>query len=322
MGSVITNAGIGAAVFATVYQYPGGDCSPSATPAYSLQISYVSQDSPTSQVNAATNAFVPALQREDGSYIGTDGYMNLIALGLDGSVVWQQTVGTAPLTPLFATADGGAILTSTPQCSQTVVVGSPCSPGPLGALYTVDQNGNVTAQTPDPGAILSWTNQWYVDPEEAVSNVSEPPVDFAQYLYLLKYYLTATDDYCRNSNPLGRSVNYVLTNKADGSTVTDPKFFVYEIQSQMNLARGGPFPGTTVDYPNMFDDWIGAVEYSGSSTQQFGIALARPNPSGAPGGQLIQIDWSRFGGNVVSQNLITFENYVPYINGVGCRSFE
>ena len=51
------------------------------------------------------------------------------------------------------------------------------------------------------------------------------------------------------------------------------------------------------------------------------VTVLGSNASGAPGGQLIQMDWSRFGGNVVSQNLITFENYVPYINGVGCRSF-
>ena len=68
---VITNAGTGVAVFASVYQFPGGDCSSGATPAYSLQVSYVSQDSVTSQMTAGVNAFVPALQREDGSYIGT-----------------------------------------------------------------------------------------------------------------------------------------------------------------------------------------------------------------------------------------------------------
>jgi hypothetical protein len=60
--------------------------------------------------------FAPALQREDGSYIGTDGYMNLMVLGLDGSVLWQQAIPfpagrynglTPPLIPLYATADGG-----------------------------------------------------------------------------------------------------------------------------------------------------------------------------------------------------------------------
>jgi len=181
--TVITNAGTGAAVFATVYQYPGGDCSPSATPAYSLQISYVSQDSVTSQVNAAVNAFLPALQREDGSYIGTDGYMNLIALGLDGSVVWQQTMGTAPLTPLYATADGGAIVTSTTQCPRNIVTQNTCTPQ-LGTLYTVDQNGNVTSQTPDTGVVYSWTGQWY-DPAPSggtVSAVTMAAIDFARTL--------------------------------------------------------------------------------------------------------------------------------------------
>jgi len=179
--TVITNAGIGAAVFATVSQYPGGDCSsPGPAPEYSLQISYVSQDSVTSQVNAATNAFVPALQREDGSYIGTDGYMNLIALGLDGSVAWQQTVGTAPLTPLYATADGGAIVTSTTQCPRNIVTQNTCTPQ-LGTLYTVDQNGNMTAQTPDTGAVYSWTNQWYDPPPAggAVFALTLPPLYLA-----------------------------------------------------------------------------------------------------------------------------------------------
>jgi hypothetical protein len=123
---------------------------------------------------------VPALQREDGSYIGTDGYMNLIALGLDGSVLWQQTVGTAPIAPLYATADGGAVVTSTIQCAHNVVTDTPCSPQ-LGTLYTVDQNGNVSSQTPDTGAVYSWTNQWY-DPTPSATTVSAatlPPIYLA-----------------------------------------------------------------------------------------------------------------------------------------------
>lgn len=166
--AVITNAGTGAAVFATVYQYPGGDCSPSAAPAYSRQISYVSQSGLGSQVNAAANTFVPALQREDGSYIGTDGYNNVIALGLDGNVIWQQALPSV-LTPLYATADGGAIVTSTTQCTHNIVTDTPCSPQ-LGTLYTVDQNGNVTSQTPDPGVVYSWTGGLY-DPSARVSAV-------------------------------------------------------------------------------------------------------------------------------------------------------
>ena len=101
----------------------------------SLQISYVSQTGLASQVNVAANTFVPELQREDGSYIGTDGYNNLIALGLDGNVIWHQNITSASvITPLYATADGGATVTSTPQNSSSQ----------LGTLYTVDKGGNVT----------------------------------------------------------------------------------------------------------------------------------------------------------------------------------
>jgi hypothetical protein len=96
--------------------------------------------------------------------------MNLIALGLDGSLVWQQTVGTAPITPLYATADGGVIVTTTAQCSYKVVTDTPCTPG-LGILYTVDQNGNVTSQQPDQGAVGSWTGEWTVASGGVVSDV-------------------------------------------------------------------------------------------------------------------------------------------------------
>jgi hypothetical protein len=95
--------------------------------------------------------------------------MNLIALGLDGSVVWQQRVGTGPITPLYATADGGAIVTSTIQCAHNVVTDTPCSPQ-LGTLYTADANGNITSQTPDPGVVYSWTAELY-DPSAGVSAV-------------------------------------------------------------------------------------------------------------------------------------------------------
>jgi hypothetical protein len=51
---------------------------------------------------------------EDGSFIGTDGGSNLIGLGQDATVVWQQQIGTGPaITPLYATSDGGAIVTTT-----------------------------------------------------------------------------------------------------------------------------------------------------------------------------------------------------------------
>jgi hypothetical protein len=173
-GPVITNGATGVAVFAGVSQYASGDCT--VAPPSWLQISYVSQDSVTSQVTGAVNTFVPALQREDGSYIGTV-YGNLAALGLDGSVLWQQAVGTAPITPLYATADGGAIVTSTTQCAHNVVTQNACSPQ-LGTLYTVDQNGNVTAQTADTGITYSWKAA-YATTGDPVLNQVAPYFDLA-----------------------------------------------------------------------------------------------------------------------------------------------
>ena len=176
---VITNAAAGATVFANGSFGHVGYCPDNESLPQPLnQMSFVSQNGLGSQVTLALpppsnwdlTTFVPALQREDGSYIGTDWEGNLDAVGLEGSVVWQQQIGTGSLTPLYATADGGAIVTSTPQCNRTVVRPDICSPV-LGTLYTVDQNGNVTSQTPDIGAVYSWTNQWY-DPPPAGATIS------------------------------------------------------------------------------------------------------------------------------------------------------
>ena len=91
--------------------------------------------------------FVPTLQREDGSYIGTisGGSNNHLtaAIGIDGSIVWMQNAspisggGANPVTPLYATSDGGVIVTTTQG-------------GILGNLYTLDQHGEVS-QTTDAG---------------------------------------------------------------------------------------------------------------------------------------------------------------------------
>jgi hypothetical protein len=117
--------------------------------------------------------YVPSLQREDGSYIGTDSLGNVDALGQDGSMAWQEYLPGA--TPLYATADGGAIVTTTTQCP-TAPVGSPTCTPTLGTLYTFDQYGNFTPQGADTGAEYSWTGQWY-DPPPAggsISAVSQP----------------------------------------------------------------------------------------------------------------------------------------------------
>ena len=163
---VITNADTGAAIFDSLNL--GDGCG--GNPQHLNQLSYVSQNGLGSQVDLGANSFVPTLQREDGSYIGTDGNNNLVALGLDGSPVWQQVVGASPITPLYATADGGAIVTTATQCSQNVVGYTTCPPS-FGTLYTVDQNGNVMSQRADTGATLSWTGNWY-DPPPGAGTVS------------------------------------------------------------------------------------------------------------------------------------------------------
>jgi hypothetical protein len=177
--SVVTNADAGVAVFATVYAeatcdveyidlfnpgYSFSEGCPDQTP-HEL-ISYVSKDSMTSQMDfTALPHFVPALQREDGSYVGSDTFEVdhiVAAIGPDGSLLWQQPIDanfTTP-TPLYATSDGGVIVRSTPLLS-----------GPS-TIYTLDQDGNVTSSTSDTGAVSSWTNKWYVDPAGTLMNVS------------------------------------------------------------------------------------------------------------------------------------------------------
>ena len=94
---------------------------------------------------------------------------------------WHRLVQAAnqtpafPLHPLYATADGGAIFTITP-----CLAGAYCAPT-LGIFYTIDQNGNITSQTPDTGAVYSWTGNWYDPPptEAAISSLPLPPLAVA-----------------------------------------------------------------------------------------------------------------------------------------------
>jgi hypothetical protein len=150
--SIITNADQGAAVVATALSYTPTSCGFSEQA--QLQISYVSKDSITSQVTSANPglvAFLPVLQREDGSFVGLDEWGDVFAVGLDGTELWSAgALGT----PLYATADGGVIVTST-LCAMPVHWNGPC-PYPLGTLYTLDQNGDTTSQTPDTGTKYSW----------------------------------------------------------------------------------------------------------------------------------------------------------------------
>jgi hypothetical protein len=70
------------------------------------------------------------------------------------------------LIPAYATADGGAIVRSMPTSGQAT-------------LYTLDQDGNVTSQTADTGAVSSWTGNWYADPLGTISQVSMPLLNLA-----------------------------------------------------------------------------------------------------------------------------------------------
>lgn len=98
------------------------------------------------------------------------------------------------------------------------------------------------------------------------------------------------------------------------------QFFIYE-RSNLRMVSGGPFSGTTVQGKNEFDDDIRSLSAElPPFRQQFGISLQQPSSNGAAGGQLIQIDWSRFGESVVSENWISFQNFMPYINNVPCRN--
>jgi hypothetical protein len=211
----------GAAVFAKVNTAPcDGQPLPNGTsPTYNgpagstaVQISYVSGNGLASQVNVSlpgSTFVVPTLQREDGSYIAADLYGNVYAIGIDGSIMWQQLVsptyvnetGTPAVTPLYATADGGVIATNTTQCSANLApppalgyAGNsnppPCAPWSTsggGTLYTLDQNGSVTSQRADTGAVYSWTDQWY-DPQPnapTVSAVTLPAINLAPSFWAL-----------------------------------------------------------------------------------------------------------------------------------------
>jgi hypothetical protein len=186
--TVITNADIGVAVFSSTIlvgctsaffsdnlRVSESGCGDSVR---HTELTYVAQDAVTSQFpdaavfNDTAVAFVPALQREDGSYIGTDttsimsAASNLIAIGAQGGVLWKKSVSVTPtyITPLYATADGGVIVTSKqvqncqPNPDRCDTVGTP-------VRYTLDQDGNTTVQTPDTGAVLSWSDVWYGSPD-------------------------------------------------------------------------------------------------------------------------------------------------------------
>jgi hypothetical protein len=217
--AAIANADQGAAVFTTTLKIcagtsffnPGGFGAPDMTGSECAdtkehtEAAYVSQDAVTSSAQDVVvlpnddgrfQAFVPVLQREDGSYIGTDTLPNAIWAGsrliaVSGtSMLWNQNVGpafdptsnatTAPfLMPLYATDGGGLIIrsaqknncqTSPPQCTTV-----------SSTLYTVDPSGNVTDQAADSGAKPSWTGYWYSD--GPVRSLALDSLDFAPFCF-------------------------------------------------------------------------------------------------------------------------------------------
>jgi hypothetical protein len=236
--SVITNADQGVAVFSPAAEQNGN--------MVNGQITYVSGDAITAQITLPSDpfangsyAFWPQLQREDGSYIGTigefftggqcsytdftcysgvqeplnDNTATLAAVG-PGGIVWEQQF-SSPVLPLYATSDGGAIVTSTqaapaPETQENL-------PTQLGTLYTLDQNGNVALQTPDTGAQLSWTGNWYVDPPDTVSAVTEPGLE------LSGFGAVAQGNLSKNSRTIGEiplRVHKVIEANVNSSIIT------------------------------------------------------------------------------------------------------
>ena len=126
--AAITNADAGVTVFAfdeatcsdQIHTDTSDQITQCADPALFSLMTSVSQDSISSQVDHISIAqFVPALQREDGSYIGTGGQNNqLTALSQEGAILWQANIvdsmnNPKPIVPLYAMADGGIMATTT-----------------------------------------------------------------------------------------------------------------------------------------------------------------------------------------------------------------
>jgi hypothetical protein len=170
----ITNADQGVAVFASaIFIRPlitsGGDCgqlggSVAPLPDNMEQATFVANDSVTSQPNLTTQSFVPALQREDGSYIGTDINNQLDAVNLDGTSPWQTKINpdadgnATPVKPLHAMEDGGTIASSDPP----------------GTVFTIDAAGNLTTQVSGDGTPASWSGETYVSVNSGISNLAMP----------------------------------------------------------------------------------------------------------------------------------------------------
>lgn len=154
--SVITNGNTGVAVFSGPVA-----CAGQPNTAAETAIRVVANDSITSQAQFPVAGFVPALQQEDGSYIGTDLGHNPTAVDLGGNVLWQNTSLGIDVAPQYATGDARAIFSSRAikLCSQGTEQCAPFTNTPT--QYTFDQYGNLASQLADVGAKPSWTGGWY-----------------------------------------------------------------------------------------------------------------------------------------------------------------
>ncbi|MFZ3213427.1 MAG: IPT/TIG domain-containing protein [Terriglobales bacterium] len=241
-------------------------------------IDYVSQDVLVSQGSGTLTGnlaggpygFLPVLQREDGSYVGTPQGIEpppspgapvdlpVMTMAQGGGVLWQQDLGTS-VTPLYATVDGGAIVTSTqPGSSQ------------LGTLYTLGQGGGIASQAPDTGAVYSWLGQWYDAPASAATlsaitgpamllavapwpmfqgNPSHTPVPYVNDAYRLE---RISDCWS-----LGQALRYSVysLHMKDGSNVTGSGYVITEHQTNKALALTPQ--GTSSQASTIFEDAIG-----------------------------------------------------------------
>jgi hypothetical protein len=176
------------------------------------QATFVANDSVTSQPNLTTQSFVPALQREDGSYIGTDINNQLDAVNLDGTSPWQTKINpdadgnATSVAPLYATADAGVVATS------SRIDGN--GDTQLGNLFTVNSAGTVTGQQPDTASRLSWRGKQY-SATTMLTQVAYSSIGLAGTFAAIKE---------GNHSFSNASIQQVQTNKtqADDEQVPDP----------------------------------------------------------------------------------------------------
>ena len=166
-GSLITNADQGA-VYSWAMCFP--DSSNSCTPQYNLTTISKDAGQTTSSTTLGMNIgsmnsgtvspVLPALQRADGSYIGTlftfngSSYLSpMVAFTASGQPLWSGPTET----PESATSSGGVI-------------------GASGMTY--DQNGSVTGQQPNQSRD-SWTGNNYAISSGALVSLQLPYTDYA-----------------------------------------------------------------------------------------------------------------------------------------------